>query len=403
MASHQSTTRRVLVLNHYAKPLSHAGGTRHVELFGRLRGWHWSIVVAGLDHVTHRRYTPEDPHFVTVPVTSYTRNDYRRVLSWFTYSWRAFLAGLRQPRPDVVYASTPHILAPVTGWALARLRRARFVLEVRDLWPEAMVSTGYLRRGSAIHRLLQALEHWIYRRADRIVMVAHAWHSYFGDAGVDPAKLVWVSNGAEPDDFRLRPDTYQPLRDRVPVRGKLFVFAGSHGPINGLDRLLDAVAEVPEHTFVLIGDGHDKEQLVLRARTEGLTNIHFLDAMPKEELRGVLGGADVGVHVLADSPVYRMGASPNKLYDYLAAGIPVINNCPGEPEDILVSSGSGLTVETDELAAGLRKLAELDDASLREMGRHGRRYVEEHRSRTIMAARLQRLLDEVIGRSPAAS
>ncbi|TYB38702.1 glycosyltransferase family 4 protein [Micromonospora sp. AP08] len=395
MAEQPREPRRVLVLNHYAKPLSHAGGTRHVELFGRLTGWEWRIIAARLDHLTRREYVPDGPQFVTVSVTSYTRNDHRRVLSWISYARNAFLAGLRQPRPDVVYASSPHILTPVAGWALARLRRARLVLEVRDLWPEAVVSTGYLRRGSPTHRMLRALERWLYRRADRIVMVAHAWESYFVEAGVDPAKLEWVSNSAEPEDFRLQPETYRPLRTRVPVRGRLFVFAGSHGPINGLDRLLDAVAELPEHTFVLIGDGHDKQDLVRRATAEGLSNLHFLDAVPKEELRGILGGADVGIHVLADSPVYRKGASPNKLYDYLAAGLPVLNNCPGEPEDILMSSGSGLTVPTGELAAGLRKLADLDDGTLIEMGRRGRRYIEQHRSRTVMAERLQRVLDSV--------
>ncbi|MEU2616270.1 glycosyltransferase family 4 protein [Micromonospora sp. NPDC007271] len=385
--------RRVLVLNHYAKPTSSAGGTRHVELFGRLTGWDWQIIAGNVDHVTHGEFTTDDPRFITVPVTGYTRNDHRRAMSWVTYAHNAFRAGQRLPRPDVVYASSPHILAPVAGWALARLRRARFVLEVRDLWPEAMVSLGYLRRGSVTHRVLRALECWLYRRADRIVVVAGSWGLYFAEAGIDPGKLAWVSNGAEPDDFRRRHDLYRPLRERVPVRGRLFVYAGSHGPINGLDRLLDAAAELPEHTFVLIGDGHDKHTLVARAAAEGLSNVHFLDAVPKEELRGILAGADVGVHVLVDNPLYREGASPNKLYDYLAARLPVLNNCPGDPEDILMASGSGLTVPTGELAAGLRKFADLDDMTLIEMGHRGRGYIEEHRSRTVMARRLQEVLD----------
>ncbi|MFF4892734.1 glycosyltransferase family 4 protein [Micromonospora chersina] len=399
MAERRPAARRVLILNHYAKPLSHSGGTRHVELFGRLEGWDWTIITAGVDHISKQVYVPDDPHFVAVPVTSYTRNNHRRVLSWFSYARNALVAGLRQPRPDVVYASSPHILAPVAGWVVARLRRAKFVLEIRDLWPEAMVSTGYLRSGSLVHRALRFLELWLYRRADRIVMVAHGWRSHLTSRGVDESKLGWVSNSAEPADFDLRPDVYQPLRDRVPVRGRLIVFAGAHGPINGLDRLLDAAAELPEHTFVLIGDGHDKRELVQRATAEGLTNVRFLDPVPKQELQAVLGGADIGVHVLAYSPVYRLGASPNKLYDYLAAGLPVLNNCPGEPEDILLTSDSGLTVDSGEIAAGLRKLAELDDATLVEMGRRGRRFIQEHRSRAVMSARLQRLLDDVVATS----
>ncbi|MFC0031565.1 glycosyltransferase family 4 protein [Micromonospora chaiyaphumensis] len=396
----QHRRRRVVVLNQYAQPLSRAGGTRHVELFSRLRGWDWSIVAASWDHFSHSDLAADDPHFVTVPVTRYTGNDHRRVLSWLTYARNACRAVLRGPRPDVVYASSPHLLTPVAGWLAARLRRSRFVLEVRDLWPEAMVSTGFLRRNSPTHRLLRALERWLYRRADRIVIVAAGWRAYFAAAGVPDAKLEWISNGAEPEDFDLRPDRYQPLRRRVPVRGRLLVFAGSHGAINGLHRLLDAVAEVPEHTFVLIGDGLEKPELVARAAAEGLTNVHFLDRVPKQELRGILGDADIGIHVLAHSPVYDLGASPNKLYDYLAAGLPVVNNCPGEPEDILRAADSGLTVPTADLATGLRELAALEPEKLAAMGRRGRRYVEENRSRTVMAAKLQRLLDGLVEEIP---
>jgi glycosyltransferase involved in cell wall biosynthesis len=399
MAEQPPRTRRVLVLNHYAKPLSHAGGTRHVELFGRLRGWEWSIITADLDHASKKRMLADDPHFRAVPVTSYTRNDHRRVLSWVSYARNAFLTALRQPRPDVVFASSPHILAPVAGWAVARLRRARFVLEIRDLWPESMVSTGHVKAGSVVHRALRGLELWLYRRADRIVVVAHGWHSYFAALGF-AEKLEWVSNSAEPADFVTRPDRYRPLRERIPVTGRLIVYAGAHGPANGLDELIDAAAALPEHTFALIGDGIEKRRLADRVRVEGLGNVHFLDPIPKRELAGILGGADIGVHLLADAPVFRLGASPNKVYDYLAAGLAVATNCPDEPQEIVQGCDAGAAVQPGELAAGLRKLADLDDATLIAMGERGRRHIQEHRSRTVMAARLQHLLDDVAG--PAA-
>lgn len=398
MAEHRPAARRVLILNHYAKPLSDAGGTRHVELFGRLQGWDWAIITAGVDHISKQAYVPDDPHFVPVPVTSYTRNNHRRVLSWISYARNAFFAALRQPRPDVVFASSPHILAPVAGWAVARLRRAKFVLEIRDLWPESMVSTGHLRAGSPVHRGLRALELWLYRRADRIVVVAHGWHSYFASLGFE-AKLEWVSNSAEPEDFVTQPDLHRPLRDRIPVTGRLIVYAGAHGPANGLDELIDAAAALPEHTFALIGDGIEKRRLVDRVRAEGLGNVHFLDPIPKRELAGILGGADIGAHLLADAPVFRLGASPNKVYDYLAAGLAVVTNCPDEPQEIVHGCDAGAAVEPGELSAGLRKLVDLDDATLIGMGDRGRRYIQEHRSRRVMAARLQRLLDDVVATS----
>ncbi|MEH1015181.1 glycosyltransferase family 4 protein [Micromonospora sp. CPCC 206060] len=396
MTSSASVQRQVLVLNQYAKPLHEPGGTRHVELFGRLSGWRHTIVVGDLDNYTRQRFQTTDPHFVRVRVPSYRGNDHQRVANWISYSLGALRAALRQrPRPDVVYASSPHILTPVAGWLAARIRRSRFVLEIRDLWPETLVSMGYLRSGSITHRLLRALERWLYRRADAIVVVAEGWRSYLVAQGVDESRIEWVSNGAEPADFTLRPE-YRSLRSRVPVTGRLVVYAGAHGPLNGLDLLLDAAAELPEHTFVLIGDGLEKAHLVERAHAEQLGNVHFLDTIPKRELAGIIGDADVGVHVLANAEIFQLGASPNKLYDYLAAGLPVVTNCPDEPQDIVLSAGAGIAVGPNELVAGLRKLLGEDTATLRAMGGRGRRYIEEHRSRTVMAARLQRLLDAVV-------
>lgn len=401
MSATTPPTRRVLVFNQYAKPLSEPGGTRHAELFARLTGWEHVIIAADLDHFSRQRRHQPDPQFIRVRVPGYSGNNHRRVLSWIGYDYRALRAALRQPRPDVVYASSPQILAPVAGWLTARLRRARFVLEIRDLWPDSMVATGYLRAGSSLHRALKALELWLYRRADRIVVVADGWRSYLVGQGVDESRIEWVSNSAEPADFALRPDRYRSLRGRVPVTGRLVVYAGAHGPFNGLDLLLDAAAELSEHTFVLIGDGLEKARLIERTRAERLRNVHFLDTIAKRELAGIIGDADVGVHVLANAEIFRLGASPNKLYDYLAAGLPVVTNCPDEPHDIVLAAAAGVAVEPDELAAGLRKLLGEDAATLRAMGERGRQYIEEHRSRTVMAARLQRLLDAVVAPRPA--
>ncbi|NES31015.1 glycosyltransferase family 4 protein [Micromonospora terminaliae] len=386
----------MLVFNQYAKPLSEPGGTRHIELFGRLDGWDYLIVTGDRDYYSRQRVEADQKHFKRVRVSDYEGNNHRRVLNWLTYCLGALATAFRPGQVDVVYASSPHILTPVAGWLAARMRRARFVLEIRDLWPDSMVDLGHLRPGSLTHRALKALEVWLYRRADRIVIVAAGWHEYLAALGIERAKVEWVSNGAEPADFDLRPDDCRPLRDRLPVHGKLFVYTGAHGPANGLDALLDAAAELPDHTFALIGDGIEKPRLVERATGEGLTNVHFLDMIPKRELAGIIGAADVGIHVLADAAVFRHGASPNKLYDYLAAGLPVVTNCPGDPHDIVYETGAGMAVDSSDLVAGIRKITELDSSSLREMGRRGRRYIQENRSRTVMAGRLQRVLDSVL-------
>lgn len=387
----------VLVLNQFAKPRSETGGTRHVELFERLRGWRFRIIAGDRDLYTCRSFSTEEAGFTTVRVSHYEKNDRRRILNWLSYCAGAVWAGLRCQRPSVIYASSPHLLTPLAGWVLSRLRRSRFVLEVRDLWPQSLVETGHLREGSVAHRLLSFLERWLYRRADHIVIVSDGWRPLLEHQGIDPRRITTISNGAEPEDFRPNPE-YIPLRERLPVHGRLVVYAGAHGAANNVQVVLDAAAELPEHTFVLIGDGMEKPRLVQQARRKDLANVHFLDMLPKSELSGILGGADIGVHVLADLAVFRAGGSPNKLYDYLAAGVPVVTNVVGEPSSIAHVSGAGIGVAPDSLADGIRDLAEVDDAQFKRMRSNAVEYMRNHKSRTIQAARLQAVLDRQLER-----
>ena len=191
----------MVVLNQFALPRSEGGGTRHVELFSRLRGWAFLIVAGNRHAYTRRRYEHGTPGFVTVPVAAYARNGPARILNWLSYVPGALWTGLRQRRLDVVYASSPHLVTPLAGWILARVRGVPFILEVRDLWPRSLVELGFLRSGSGMHRILTRLEAFLYRAADRIVVVTDGWEQHLASFGVRPEQIVVVSNGADPADF----------------------------------------------------------------------------------------------------------------------------------------------------------------------------------------------------------
>ena len=394
--------RRVLVLNQFAKPGDQAGSSRHEDLFSRLEGWEFRILIGDRDLYSRHRTRSRHPNFEHVRVLGYERNDGRRVLNWASYCVGAAIAGLRGPRPDVVYGSSPHILAPLTGLLLARARRARFVLEVRDLWPRSLVDLGHLVEGSTAHRVLLAVESLLYRAADHVVIVTDGMREHLLARGVPAEKVSAISNGADPADYGPVPDV-PGLRERVPVRGRLLVFAGAHGPKDGLDHVLDAAHERPGDTFVLIGDGTDKPRVMARARSEGLANVHFLDLMPKAELRTILGDADIGLHTVVDVPVFRLGMSPNKLYDYLAAGLAVVTNAPGEPHRVVEAAGAGVGTDPTALAEGIAQLDALTSADLVQWGQRGRDYMARTKSPAVMAQSLQRVLDRLVDPRASAS
>lgn len=384
--------RTVVVLSHAALPRTEAGGTRHVELFSRLDGWNHVIVASNRSNYTRAKFRHRSSEFVTVPTPGYGGNGVGRVLNWLSYCVGAFLVGVRRRRVRVVYASSPHLLAPVAGLLIAKVRRAAFVLEVRDLWPRTMVEMGYLARGSRLHRILVAIEGRLYRSAARIVATTDSYIKHIASFGVPAEKVEVISNGAQPADL-VPTVTREQARADLGVDGFVAIYAGAHGPANGLDQVLDVAGELTDCVFLLVGDGLEKERLRQRAEAEKLDNVLFCAPVPKSELPNLLVAADVGLHVLSDVELFHEGISSNKLYDYMAFGLPAISNVRGEPAEALAESGGGLSCEPDKLAEGLRRLRSIPYAERVAMGARGQGYVELNKSRTVMAGRLQALLD----------
>jgi glycosyltransferase involved in cell wall biosynthesis len=389
----------VLVLNHFARPRGASGGTRHVDLFGLLAKWDVIVIAADRSYLTPDTRDDSDDVVRMVRTIAYEGAGGRRMLNWLSYAAAAFVAALRGKRPNVVYGSTPHLLAPVAGWLVARRYRVPFILEVRDLWPQILVEMGRLVSGSWTHRVLSGIEEWLYRRAVRIVVLAEGVGDELVRRGVDGAKIVVIPNGAAPADFAVSTPRDE-LRDRYGFRDVVFVYAGAHGPANGLDLLLDAAELVrddhPEARFALFGDGPSKVELVATARSRGLDNVEFHDPVPKSAMPGVLAAADVGVHVLADVPLFGYGVSPNKVVDYMAAGLPVLTNSPGVVGDLVASSGAGMAVEPGELEDGIRTVLRLSPEQRAAHGDAGRVFIARERSPAVLAKRLEGLLDSLV-------
>lgn len=383
---------RVLVFNHFAVPRGQPGGTRHVELFADLPGWTATIIASRLNLSTGRPQ-PRSAGFVPVRVIPYRRNGISRILNWVSYAVTATLAGLRQPRPDVVYASSPHLLAGLAGWFVATVRRARFILEVRDLWPQVLVDMGQLRETSLVYRALLRLERFLYARAEYVVIMAPGSRAAIEAAGVDPERIRYIPNAADPEDFRPTAGRDE-LRRRYGFTRFTAVYAGAHGPANGLDQLLDAADQVRDLDvdIVLVGDGVTKSSLVAAARARNLSNVRFLDPVPKSEVPDLLHAADLGLHVLADVPLFQRAVSPNKLFDYFAAGLPVLTNVPGVVADWVRDAGAGYAVVPSGIGSCLRHILEQvrrdGGAHLRDQGHSGLTWLSANQTRAMMRQRL---------------
>lgn len=316
----------------------------------------------------------------------------------------ATLRGLLLRAPvDAVFATSPPLPVGLAGWLIARGRGARFVLDVRDLWPAAAQALGELER-PALLRLAARLERFLYRHADRVTAVTRGFVRHIAPMVGDSARVVWLPNGAATDLFdpaRVDPT----LRRRLGLEGRFVVtFAGLHGIAQGLGTIPDAAAllrDRPEVVFCLLGDGPVKRELAARAEAQGLANVRFLPAVPLAEVTPYLTASDALLVPLRRDPVFDTFV-PSKLFDFLACARPVILMVNGEARELLEASGGGVWVMPED-AAGLAKavlaLAERPVEERHAMGARGRAYVLAHYTRVAQGERLLDLL-EALGRAP---
>ncbi len=319
-----------------------------------------------------------------------------RVASYGTFAWWSAVAGARAPRPDVVVASSPSLPSAAAAAAMAAGRGARFLLEVRDLWPDSAIAMGLVRDARTI-ALARRLEAYCYRRADRIVALTEGIREGMIDMGVSPAKITLITNGVN-----LEIGDSTGVRAHVPVPDDSFVamYVGAHGTYSSLETVLDAadhLRDVPRARVVLVGGGDRKPALVERARARGLDNVVFADPVPKREVPAWLARADVALLPYQDNPLFA-GALPNKAFDYLGAGRPIVAAAPpGELTTMVARAGCGVAVPPEDgaaLADAIRRLA-ADPEGARRMGASGRAYALEHYDRQALAARFVSVVESL--------
>lgn len=394
---------RVLYLHQFFATPECAAGTRSYE-FGRAlveRGHQVDLITgtSGLEpwlgsSVHDRPQTLErDGITLHTVLDRYTQSESIRVrLAGFA---RYVAAAIRKGRSlgpfDVVLATSPPLPIAAGGAALARLHGAPFVFEVRDLWPESLVAFGDLSRSNPGILAAQVMEAAAYRSADRIIATTPGCKRRMIGQGVDADRIDVVVLGADPDIFSpgCGDGSFRAahgLEDRF-----IALFPGAHGIANGLDKVIDAARVLQDRdsdvTIVLIGRGQLKPALMEQARGLGLTNVLFLDPVPKTELAGIIDEADVGLAVLKDCSLLDSILS-NKLFDFMAAGKPVVANLPGDMRRILEEEGAGRyapDMSPEGFADTLMDLAGLPKDELRAMGARGRALAEGRYARKNLA------------------
>ncbi len=395
----------ILLIHQSFVALNEPGGTRHYELARYLveKGHRVTVIASPVSYLTGgaaaSSSAPEEPGLEIVRAYTYSalhKSFVHRVFSFLSFMLSSFWAGLRIKNVDLVWGTSPPIFQAAAAWLLARLKRKGFLMEVRDLWPAFAIAVGVLKNPLLI-RLSEWLERFLYRHADRVMVNSPGFLEHVKSRGARQVDLV--PNGADPRMFDPNLDG-TPFRQAHGLEGRFVaLYAGAHGMSNDLGRLLEAarlLQDDPRIAIVLLGDGKEKSALQQQADQMGLVNVFFVPPVPKAGMSLALAGCDACVGILKPIPLYAT-VYPNKIFDYMAAGKPVILAIDGVVRQVVEEARAGVFVPPGNAAALANAIREMAGQPLeaREMGRRGRRFVEEHFDRAVLAEKLVAVLEKV--------
>ena len=393
----------ILLIHQAFAAIDEPGGTRHHEIAQYLvkRGHRVTIIASPVSYLTGKSEpaqgrTKEQSGIKILRVYTYSalhRSFLHRIFSFLSFMVSSFIAGLRVREVDIVWGTSPPIFQGLTAWTLARIKRTPFLLEIRDLWPAFAIAVGVLHQPMLI-KASEWLERFLYQHADLVVVNSPGFIQHTQQRGAKKVELV--PNGSDTSMFdpqKFGKSTKDANREFIAL------YAGAHGMSNDLGIVLQAAEMLKERAdinIVLLGDGKEKPALEKLAQNMEIPNLQFLPPVAKNKMPVALAAADACIAILKPIPLYGT-VYPNKVFDYMAAGKPVLLAIEGVIREVIEEAGAGIAISPGDpaaLADGIRYLADHPDEG-QAMGSRGRNHVKQHFNRPIQAEKFTSLIEDL--------
>lgn len=398
----------ILLINHYAGSPTHGMEYRPYYL-GREwvdQGHRLTIVAASYSHVRNRQVSCHGPaqeelidgiRYAWLRTPPYAGNGWTRVRNMLTflarlYRYRAYVMGPQ--RPDVVIASSTYPLDIYPAAAIARACRAKLVFEVHDLWPLSPMELGGMPWWHPFILVMQRAEDYACRHADRVVSIIPYAHRHLAKRGMAMEKYAHIANGIWLPDWNAAklelPQGHSAAIGQHQAAGRFLVgYAGAHGLANALHVLVEAADRLRQRpvTFVLAGNGPEKQAIQRMVAERGLDNVLLLPAISKAAIPAFCQSMDALYAGLQRQPLFRFGISPNKVFDYMMAAKPIL--CAIEAaNDPVSAAGAGISIPAEQpsaVASAVQSLMEMAPHDRQAMGQRGKQYALAHHDYRVLA------------------
>lgn len=284
----------------------------------------------------------------------------KRILDYISFAIAAFFAGLFT-KTDLIVATSPQFFTAISGWFLHIFKGKKWVMEVRDLWPESIVAVGAMKKNAFI-RFFEKVEKRLYKSADRIVVVTDAFKAKIIERGINGDKIYVHKNGANLEMYI--PDAKpQNLVEKHQLQDKfVLAYIGTHGLAHGLDFILNAAQKLqnthPQIFFLFMGDGANKQNLIELSKNLQLNNVLFLDSVDKKQVVNYLNLMDVALVNLKKSDTF-LTVIPSKIFEAAAVKKPILLGLLGETKQIIDKYNAGLCFEPENEADFIAKTIQI--------------------------------------------
>lgn len=353
---------KILYLHQYFQTNKSAGGTRSYEFSKYLAKKGYEVNIITGNEVENEEIHENIKVYSTKTQYSNKMGVIKRVISFFDYMYKSIKIGRNIKDIDVVFATSTPLTIGIPGYILSKIKKSKFIFEVRDVWPDVPIELGFIKSKLVIY-LLKKFELFIYKNADQIITLSPGMYNNLLRKGVDESKLTMITNLS---NIYL----YENIGDLDTIKSELgiedykftCIHPGAMGFVNGLDYILDVAKETmkidEDVEFILIGDGKEKEHLISRKEKENIYNVKILDSLPKEKVVRLIKASDIGIMCVRNYKILEDN-SANKFFDFLAAGLPIMINYGGWQKEVLESNECGYSCSYSNPIEMTRKILDI--------------------------------------------
>ena len=335
-------------------------------------------------------------NYIWVKVPKYRGStDKKRVLKWFTFTLKLFILPLKNmKKPDIVIASPMAPFLTIPAYRLAKKYNAKFIYEVKDIWPLSIIELGNISKANPLIKLMSWCEKFGIKKADSIVSSLQNYGEHLKTIGIKK-DFVWLNNGIDLEEMQNIEKLPQEVEKQLPKNKFIVGYTGTVGIANALEYFCKAAKELQnmqDIAFVIVGDGKFKEDL--QKRYSLLNNLYFINPVKKQQVQSILQYFDVCYIGWNRENIYKYGISPNKIFDYMYSSKPILHAFDFEDADIVKLANCGISVKSENvnsISEGIIQFYNMTKEEREELGENGKNYVLMHFTYKMLAKKYSKL------------